>query len=79
MATSSTVYGGLVRELNSRGKSSGVGGVNIRSNISGRLVGIVAGDVDRLDEGVEMTGGNVVGVVPVDHASGPLNSTLGRS
>ena len=79
VATGSAVDGGLVRELNSGCEGSCVGGVNVRGNIRGGFHGVIAGDVDRLDEGVEVASGNVVGVVPVDHASSPLNSTLRSS
>jgi hypothetical protein len=56
-----------------------LGGVNIGGNVRGRLDGVIAGDVDRVDEGVEVASGNVVGVVPVDHASSPLNGALRSS
>jgi len=46
VATGSTVDGGLVREFDSRGESSGVGGVDIGSDIGGRFDGVVAGDVN---------------------------------
>lgn len=76
MAAGSTVDGGLVRELNSGSESRGVGGVNIGGYIRGRLNGVIASDIDRLDEGIEVASGNVVGVVPVDHTSCPLNGAL---
>ena len=79
MARGGTVDGGLVRELNPGSESSCVGGVNIGGDIRGRFDGVIAGDVDPLDEGVKMASGDVVGVVPVDHASSPLNGTLGSS
>lgn len=79
MATGSTVDGGLVRELNSRSESSGVRGVNVGGDISGRLDGVIAGDVDALNEGVEVASSDVVRVVPVDHTSSPLNGPLGGS
>lgn len=37
----------------------------------------MACDVHARDEGVEVSSGEVVGVVPVDHATGPFNSALG--
>jgi len=79
VATSSAVDGGLVRELNSGCEGSCVGGVNVGGNIRGRFHGVIAGDVDRLDEGVEVASRDVVGVVPVNHASSPLNGTLRSS
>ena len=79
MARGGTVDGGLVRELNPGSESSCVGSVNIGGDIRGRFDGVIAGDVDPLDEGVEMASGDVIGVVPVDHASSPLNGTLGSS
>jgi hypothetical protein len=79
VATGSTVDGGLVREFNPGCESSRVRGVNVGGNVRGRLDGVIAGDVNRVDEGVEVASGNVVGVVPVDHASGPLNGALRSS
>lgn len=79
MATGGTVDCGLVRKLDSGSEGSGVGGVNIGGNIRGRRGGVIAGDVDRLDEGIEVASGDVVGVVPIDHASSPLNSPLRSS
>jgi len=79
VTTGSAVDGGLVRELDSGCEGSCVGGVNVGGNTRGRFDGVIAGDVDRLDEDVEVASGNVVGVVPVDHASSPLNGTLRSS
>ena len=73
------ISGGLVREVDSRSESSGVGGIDIGGGIRGRVDGVIAGDIDRLDEDLEVAGGDVVGVVPVDHASRPVNDTLGTS
>lgn len=79
MTNDGTVDGSLVREFDSRGGNSGIGGIDIRGDVGGRLDGIVACDVDRADKGVEVASGNVVGVVPIDHASSPLNSAWGSS
>lgn len=79
MGTNSTVDGSLIREGNSGGEGCGIWVVDIGGDVRGRLDGVIAGDVDRLDEGVEVSSGNVVGVVPVDHASSPLNCALGSS
>ena len=79
MGTDSTVDGSLVRERNSGSESCGIGVIDIGGDVRGRLDGVIAGDVDRLDEGVKVASGDVVGVVPVDHASSPLNSTLRSS
>ena len=70
-----TVDGGLVRELDSRGESGGVGGIDIRGDVGRGLDGVIAGDIDRANEGVEVACCNVVGIVPIDHASSPLNGT----
>jgi len=79
MATGSAVDGGFVRELDSGSEGGGVGGIDIGGDIRGRLDGVTAGDVDRTDEDVEVASGNVVGVVPVNHASSPLGGALGSS
>lgn len=79
MATDSAVDGGFVRERDSGSEGSGVGGIDIGGVIRGRLDGVTTGDVNRLDEGVEVASGNVVRVVPVNHASSPLNGTLRSS
>lgn len=76
MATDSAIDGGLVREFNSGSESRSVRGIDIRGDVRGGQDGVIAGDVNRLDEGVEVASRNVVGVVPVDHASGPINGTL---
>ena len=79
MGTDSTVDGSLVRERNSGSESCGIGVVDIGGDVRGRFDRVVAGDIDRLDEGVEISSGNVVGVAPVDHSSSPLNGTLRSS
>ena len=79
MATNSTVNCGLIRECNSGSESCGVGGVDIGGDVRGRLDGVVAGDVNRLDKSVEVAGGNIVRVVPVNHTSSPIDGTLGAS
>ena len=68
-----TANGSLVGELDSWGESSGVGGINVRGDVGGRLDGVIACDIDRTDEGVEVASGNVVRVIPIDHASSPLD------
>ena len=75
MASRSTVDGGFVGELDSGGKCGYVGGIDIRGDVGGRLGGVIASDIDRADEGVEVASGDVVGVVPIYHASSPLNGT----
>lgn len=75
MTKGSTVDGSLVGKLDSRGGSGDVGGIDIRGDVSRWLDGIATSDVDRANEGVEVASGNVVGVVPIDHASSPLNGT----
>lgn len=77
MTVRSTVDGGLVREFDSRGESSGIGGVDVRGNVGRGFDWVIASDVDRTDEGVEVASGYVVGVVPIDHTSSPINGTLG--
>jgi len=53
--------------------------IDIGSDTGGGLDGVIADDANRLDEDGEVTSGNVVGVVPVDHAPGPMNDALGTS
>jgi hypothetical protein len=79
MTARSTADGGLVREFDSRGEGSDIGGVDVRSNVGRWFDGVIASDVDRTDEGVEVASGYVVGVVPIDHTPGPIDGTLGSS
>lgn len=79
MVGGDTVDGSLIRELDSGGKGGCVGGIDIRRDVGGRFSGVIASDIDRADEGVEVASGNVIGVVPIDHASSPLNGAWRRS
>lgn len=46
MPDGGTVDGSLVRELDSGGESSGVGGIHIRGDIGGGFDGVVASDIN---------------------------------
>lgn len=67
---------GLIRKFDSRGGSGRVRGIDIGSDIVRRFNGVVAGDINRTYERVEMAGRNIVGIIPIDHAPRPLNGAL---
>ena len=79
MTAGGTVDGGFVRELDSGGESGDVGSIDVGGDICGGLDRVITGDVDRADEGVEVACRNIVGIVPIDHTTGPLNGALGTS
>lgn len=46
MTAGGTVDGGLVRELDSGGESSGVGSIDVGGDICRGLDGVITGDID---------------------------------
>lgn len=73
------VHRGLVRGRNRGGERRRILSVHVRNRVRGPARGVRTLDLDGLDEGVEVAGGLVVRVVPVDDPAGPLNCALPRS
>jgi len=55
-----------------------VGSIDVRLGADRKSAAISTLDGDRLDGSLEMSVGDLVRVVPVDHASGPVNGALTR-